>query len=259
MRLSRNRKSIKANEYRGRRSIGRTSQRSIKASTDLSNPYIRIYLTNLGKYNEGELIGEWVDLPISNLDSVLRKIGINEQYEEYFITDSETNIPGLRISEYANLDELNDLAERVRDLDEQQLLIVSAFIDHGESFDEALDKCDDGSVYYDCYTDQDLGYQLIDQTIGSPSELDKDTLEMYFDYDSFGHDERINGDYEDLDNEGYSDQDFGYELVETLGGIESISKDVLEMYFDYDGYGRDSKINGSFTEVEPGTWVELYW
>ena len=27
---------------------------------------MNIYLTNLGKYNEGELVGEWVQLPISN-------------------------------------------------------------------------------------------------------------------------------------------------------------------------------------------------
>ena len=26
---------------------------------------INIFITNLGKYNEGELIGEWVTLPIS--------------------------------------------------------------------------------------------------------------------------------------------------------------------------------------------------
>lgn len=27
---------------------------------------MNIYLTNLGKYNEGQLIGEWVELPVSN-------------------------------------------------------------------------------------------------------------------------------------------------------------------------------------------------
>lgn len=25
---------------------------------------LRIYLTNLGKYNEGQLVGEWVELPV---------------------------------------------------------------------------------------------------------------------------------------------------------------------------------------------------
>lgn len=26
---------------------------------------MKIYLTNLGKYNEGQLVGEWVELPVS--------------------------------------------------------------------------------------------------------------------------------------------------------------------------------------------------
>ena len=31
----------------------------------------RIFLTNLGKYNEGILIGKWVDLPCDNLEEEL--------------------------------------------------------------------------------------------------------------------------------------------------------------------------------------------
>ena len=184
-----------------------SNRRSIKASVDLSNPYIRIYLTNLGKYNEGELIGEWVNLPVASFDDVLRKIGIDgKYYDEYFITDFDTNIPGLHIGEYDNINELNELAERVKDLDEGQLLIVGARLDKGESFEDALDHCDDGTIYYDCMTDEDLGYQLVDM----------------------------------------------------FGGTENLDKDTLEMYFDYDGYGRDAKINGDFVEIEYGTWVELY-
>lgn len=59
---------------------------------------ISIYLTNLGKYNEGCLIGEWVNLPITNeeLEEVKERIGINEYYEEWFIADYETDIKGLR-------------------------------------------------------------------------------------------------------------------------------------------------------------------
>lgn len=184
----------------------RSTRRPIKAAVDPSNPYIRIFLTNLGKYNEGELVGEWVDLPVSDLSAVLKRIGINDRYEEFFITDYETNIPNLNISEYANIDELNDLASQIADMDEQQILIMSARLDIGESIEDAVAGCDDGTVYDDCYTDQDLGYAIVD----------------------------------------------------TLGGIDQIDKETLEMYFDYDGYGRDAKINGSFYEVEPGTIVELY-
>lgn len=189
----------------GKKSV-KASRKPIKAATDISNPYIRIFLTNLGKYNEGELVGEWVDLPVDDFDEVLERIGINEQYEEYFITDYETNIPNLTIGEYDSIDELNDMASQIDGLDEGQILIMSARLYNGESFEDALAGCDDGSIYYDCYSDQDLGYEIIDQ----------------------------------------------------IGGTEQLDKDTLEMYFDYDGYGRDTRLNGSFIEIEPGTLVELY-
>ena len=40
---------------------------------------ISIYITNLGKYNEGYLMGEWVKLPVpaDKLDEVLECIGID--------------------------------------------------------------------------------------------------------------------------------------------------------------------------------------
>ena len=35
---------------------------------------MEIYLTNLGKYNEGYLVGEWVHLPISSDDWCYNKL-----------------------------------------------------------------------------------------------------------------------------------------------------------------------------------------
>lgn len=76
---------------------------------------IAIYLTNLEKYNEGCLMGEWVNLPVDKdkLEDVLTRIGINERYEEYFISDYETLFSNLHISEHASIQDLNELAERI--------------------------------------------------------------------------------------------------------------------------------------------------
>ena len=59
---------------------------------------MEIFLTNLGKYVEGCLVGQWVKLPVpeDKLESVLKQIGINDEYEEYFITDYEISFHGLR-------------------------------------------------------------------------------------------------------------------------------------------------------------------
>ena len=75
---------------------------------------LKIYLTNLGKYNEGELLGEWVELPVDEeeLQEVFKRIGISSEpdaegnyYEEYFITDYETDFD-LQIGEYENINKL---------------------------------------------------------------------------------------------------------------------------------------------------------
>ena len=52
------------------------------------------FITNLGKYNEGELVGEWVQFPTTaeEIQAVFKRTGIGEkddvgyEYEEWFIT-----------------------------------------------------------------------------------------------------------------------------------------------------------------------------
>lgn len=69
---------------------------------------LNVFITNLGKYNEGELVGEWLELPCSEeeLQASLKRIGINKEYEEYFITDYESDC-GIKIGEYENIENLN--------------------------------------------------------------------------------------------------------------------------------------------------------
>ena len=53
------------------------------------------FITNLGKYNEGVLVGEWVKFPTiaEELQKLFERIGIGSKddfghpYEEWFITD----------------------------------------------------------------------------------------------------------------------------------------------------------------------------
>ena len=43
---------------------------------------MRIYIANLGKYNEGELVGAWFTPPV-DFEEVKERIGLNDEYEEY--------------------------------------------------------------------------------------------------------------------------------------------------------------------------------
>ncbi len=62
------------------------------------------FITNLGKYNEGELVGEWVKFPTTaeEMKEVFKRIGIGQKddfgnpYEEWFITDYDCYVDGLQ-------------------------------------------------------------------------------------------------------------------------------------------------------------------
>lgn len=155
---------------------------------------MRILLTNLGKYNEGELVGEWVELPVSHeeFQKVFDRIGINEEYEEYFITDYECDL--YEVGEYENIDKLNDIAEQIKELDEEKSKVVRALIQKLD-YNEAIGKVNNGDyrIYYDCADMADVAYQVVEEC----GYLDNvpDDVARYFDYESFGRDLGIEGSY----------------------------------------------------------------
>ena len=162
----------------------------------------KIYLTNLGKYNEGELIGEWVDLPATDdeLEEVKARIGISDEpdengiyYEEYFITDYDNDY-GYEVDEYEDLDILNQIAEQLEDLDEEQKDAVHAYTECvDDDIDRAVETVTNGDyrVYYDCNDMADVAYEVV-QECGYLDQM-PENLRNYFDYEAFGRDLDIEG------------------------------------------------------------------
>ena len=152
---------------------------------------IKIFLTNLGKYNEGCLMGEWVRLPIpeDKLEAVLHRIGINDQYSEYFISDYESLFSNLYISEYASIAEVNELAERVEGLADHDYAKLAAVLEceSGMSIAEILaiiDELDSFDLLEDISSEEELGeYYLEDIFCGS-----SDTVLRYIDTQRLGRD-----------------------------------------------------------------------
>ena len=100
------------------------------------------FITNLGKYNEGELVGEWVKFPTTaeELKEVFKRIGIGQKddfghpYEEWFITDYDCYVDGLysKLGEYENLDELNYLASKLDEMRESEYAQFQAGMEMGD-------------------------------------------------------------------------------------------------------------------------------
>ena len=155
------------------------------------------YITNLGKYNEGELVGETLKFPTSSqeVQALLKHIGVDGiRYEEFFITSFDGDVLGLYdyLGEYENLAELNHLACLLSELDQGELEKFEAVLHTGAHTSSVADiinltqNLDCFEFYPDIENEEDLGrYWAEDLPI--PEEL-KD----YFDYEAYGRDISIN-------------------------------------------------------------------
>lgn len=152
---------------------------------------MRVYITNLGKYNEGERVGEWFTLPVAEED-VAARIDLDDEYEEYVIHDYE--LP-FEIDEYISLEELNRLASLAEELEgtpieDEMLEIQRAFF---SSFEEMVEHKDDIICYLDCDNMADVAAYLVEET-GALGEVPAH-LQNYIDYDAYGRDLEIEGNF----------------------------------------------------------------
>ena len=126
------------------------------------------YVTNLGKYNEGELVGEYLKFPTTSeeVQALLKRIGVDGiRYEEIFITDFNGDVLGLydHLGEYENLDELNYLAVLLSEMDQSDIEKFEAIIDSGEHTSNVADlinltqNLDCFEFYSDVHSDEELG------------------------------------------------------------------------------------------------------
>ena len=104
---------------------------------------LRVYVGNIGRYNEGSLVGGWTTLPMGrdDLDAFLRdRVGIDgERYEEYRIDDFDLPDwlpagPGERVvDERTSLEDLNVMAGVLSTLDEDDAAKARIWIEEGMS------------------------------------------------------------------------------------------------------------------------------
>ena len=137
---------------------------------------------------EGYLVGAWFTFPIDEED-VKEKIGLNEQYEEYAIHDTD-NFP-IAIGEYVSIEELNEMYEMIEELPDYIVECLDEFISHYGTLEEVVEHKDDIYYYPDCETMTDVAYYYIDelQALGDipPS------LQNYIDYEAYGRDLDMGG------------------------------------------------------------------
>lgn len=155
---------------------------------------LKAFITNLGKYNEGYLVVEWIKLPASQdeLSKRLERIGIGADYEEYFITDYDCEITGIyqALGEYENIHVLNFLVEKLLELDEYDISKLESVLEYLECNDvleiiNAIYRID-AFIFYsevsneselaECFVNEEHLYEIPENLIG------------YIDYEKLGRD-----------------------------------------------------------------------
>lgn len=139
----------------------------------------------------------------------------------------------------------------IQDMDStQKAALYWLLTSHGErDLEKAIDDAKDevriteGSV-------EDWARQLIDDGLGGPEQLNEQTLQSHFDWESYGFALRANGEmpseYEDEE-----DADAAMKFVDDHyeGELKQLPDDVLRDHFDYRDYGEDAELGGEIHEV----------
>lgn len=161
---------------------------------------LEAYITNLGKYVEGQLVGETLKFPTTpeEVQALLKRIGVDGiRYGEIFITSFDSDVLGLcdHLGEYENLDELNYLAALLSEMDSSDLEKFEAVVDSGEYSGTVKDlinltqNLDCFEFYSGVRDDEELGRMYIQdfEALQIPEHLID-----YIDYSGYGRDVRIN-------------------------------------------------------------------
>lgn len=242
---------------------------------------LRGALTNLGKYNEGDLDYVWVPFPCDKDDfqEYLKQIGIGEDhgdgsvYEEYFFSDWDTDYDWVDLSnlgENEDFDDVNEYAGSLESIvDDNKEEEFKAAMEYSGDFHDALDLVETDSVVkisdeiQSSRMDEAIGYYYVD-SIGFSG---LSNVENYFDYEAYGRDIRIeyypmdDGDPETAEeywcgDERADDEEIGRAVVDQLGW-DGVGKESQERYFDYEAFGHDIQMDLSFVQTDDGIFEIL--
>jgi len=164
---------------------------------------MRVYITDLEAYNNGHLVGSWYQLPMNEdllAESIENELQRGKEiceseyfHEEYFITDYECEY--MEVSEYANLDDLNDIAEKMEDLSSYDIKKFKALMSEGYDFEYCFNNYEDVEIYEET-TINELAEQFVEE--GLFGNIPK-SLINYIDYDAIARD--LSMDYTEVEND----------------------------------------------------------
>jgi antirestriction protein len=216
----------------------------------------KIYVADLAEYNNGRLVGKWLDLSDYSsgaevmeaiqemLDEQTKKDKYGDVHEEYAIHDFE-GFPSSFYHESMGESDFDALYDIMKVADSSNLpleVLMEAVSDLGYEDDpERVAEAYYSSVPASMGNEwRDFAYDYID-SIGSIKDAVSNP-DYYFDFESFGSDVRMDYTDEELEEMGYndlSDTEIGEQMADEMGGVKYLGEELIERYFDYDKFGRE--------------------
>lgn len=177
---------------------------------------LKIYIANLGKYNEGILKGEWFTLPV-DMDEVFQAIFDESELDEngqphgdYAIHDYE--LP-FNIGEHENIDKLNEIAEQIGDTESLAELLELLSGNEKYNTDEL------GRLAMNAFSELEIDHEIVDDDFINENIKNSDRgwegIKIFLSHAN------INNEYHILD---------GYENIDELN--HTYVSNVLSDFFD---------------------------
>ena len=142
----------------------------------------------------------------------------------------------------------NKIKDLIKELNDNEIEIIEALIrTQNMNLKEALENFEDIPCIYlnkkcTLSINKNLAYNYIKAIYDDLSQLDKDELEKYFYFYSFGENLNIK-------------QEFVLKYMEQIGGVKNLPRETLESYFDYESFGR--KIKNDF-DIDKKTMIAIF-
>lgn len=164
-----------------------------------------------------------------NIEKIAKKIMANDDSPRVYVGTYAKYNNGDLTGQWVDLDQFSDYDDFIEYCKEEI---------HGDQEDPELMFQDYEGFPEQYYGESSLDPELWDY-IDKINEYDKEDIDAILDY---GH--NIDQIEDFIIVEGYDDSDLGTYVVNDIdGGVGNLDQNTLENYFDYDGYGRDIRIN----------------
>jgi len=154
---------------------------------------IKLFVANLEAYNNGRLVGDWIDLEnyVGEEEKLKKRLNeITKEGEEIFIADYETPFSNFTINRDDDIYKLLEIEEQLIDLSPLEMDKVNYLLSwENYPIQKALSYYDDVDYYPDMSL-VELAQQFVDNGVYGKIP---DNIRCYIDYEAIARDLEIEG------------------------------------------------------------------